>query len=263
MDLKIKDKVAVVAASSSGLGLAVAEALAAEGAKLAICSRSKERIAQAAENISAKYNVEVLGEVCDVTDRESLNSFKNRVIDHFQTCHILFTNAGGPPPGKIEDFESDKFKEAIDLNLISAIDLIYAFLPEMKKQKWGRIIASTSITVKQPIKNLVLSNVSRIGLVAFVKSLSDELAYLNITANSVAPGYIMTDRVEDLLKDQVRREKISYQDALKRLSAAIPVKKIASPADFAALVAFLAAESSSYITGQTILIDGGLYKGVM
>ena len=133
----------------------------------------------------------------------------------------------------------------------------------MKKQKWGRIIASTSITVKQPIKNLVLSNVSRIGLVAFIKSLSDELGYLNITANSVAPGYIMTDRVEDLLTDQAQREKISYQDALKRLSESIPVKMIASPADFAALVAFLAAESSSYITGQTILIDGGLHKGIM
>ncbi len=263
MDLKIRDKVAVVTASSKGLGKAAAEAMAAEGAKLAICSRDEKRIIETANHLKTTYNVDVLAAVCDVTDKNSIESFKDKVIEHFGTCHILFANAGGPPPGNVEVFEVEDFKKALDLNLLSTINLVYAFLPYMKQQKWGRILASTSISVKQPIPTLALSNVSRVGVVAFIKSLSVEIASLNITANTLAPGYIMTERVKQLLEDQAQKEGISFQNALDGVIDTIPAKTIGSPADFGAFCAFLASEHTSYITGETILMDGGMYKGLM
>jgi 3-oxoacyl-[acyl-carrier protein] reductase len=263
MDLKIKGKVAVVTSSSKGLGRAVAEALAAEGVNLAMCSRDKERIAEAADHIKAVYKVDVLHDVCDVTDKAAVKAFKNKVIAHYDTCHILFTNAGGPPPGKVADFSVEDFKNAVNLNLLSTINLIYAFLPYMKAQGWGRILALASISVKQPIPTLVLSNVSRAGVVAFIKSLSNEVASCNITANTIAPGYIMTERVKELLEDRAKKEGITYEEAMTGIRQSIPVNKIGAPADFGALCAFLASEHASYITGETHLIDGGMYNGLM
>lgn len=263
MDLKIKGKVAVVAAASRGLGKAVAEALAAEGVNLAICSRNKDQIFETADYLQAVYDVDVLPVMCDVTQKSNVDDLKKKVLSHFNACHILFANAGGPPPGKIEDFETVDFKKAVELNLLSTIQLIYAFLNPMKHQQWGRIIASTSVSVKQPIPTLALSNVSRAGVVAFIKTLSKEIASFNITANTIAPGYIMTERVQQLLESQSLRENISYDDALERLKNSIPVKNIGKPADFGALCAFIASEHASYITGETILIDGGTYSGIM
>lgn len=263
MDLKIKGKVAVVTASSKGLGKAAAEALAAEGVNLALCSRDEAAINKAAEFIKSEYKVEVMAEVCDVTDRAGIESFKEKVIQHFRTCHILFTNAGGPAPGKVEEFAEKDFRQALDLNLLSTINLINAFLPFMKKQEWGRILASTSISVKQPIPTLALSNVSRVGVVAFIKTLSLDIAPFNVTANTLAPGYIMTERVKNLLENQAQKQGIAYEEALTNLIDTIPVKKIGSPGDFGALCAFLASEQASYITGETILVDGGMYKGLM
>jgi 3-oxoacyl-[acyl-carrier protein] reductase len=263
MDLKIRDKVAVVTASSKGLGKAAAEAMAAEGAKLAICSRDEKRIIETAHYLKTTYNVDVLAGVCNVTNKTDIDSFKNKVIEHFGACHILFANAGGPPPGNVEVFEGEDFKKALDLNLLSTIHLVYAFLPYMKQQKWGRILASTSISVKQPIPTLALSNVSRVGVVAFIKTLSLEIASLNITANTLAPGYIMTERVKQLMEDQAQKQGISFQKALDGVLDAIPAKRIGSPADFGAFCAFLASEHTSYITGETFLMDGGMYRGLM
>ncbi|MCP4155304.1 MAG: SDR family oxidoreductase [bacterium] len=263
MDLHIKDKVAVVAASSRGLGKAAAEALAAEGVKLAICSRNKEAIEETAQELRKKYNTDVLAAVCDVTKKENIEAFKNDVIAHFGTCHILFTNAGGPPPGKVEGFAEEDFRTALDLNLFSTINLVNAFLPYMKEQKWGRILATTSITVKQPIPTLALSNVSRVGVVAFLKSLSLEVAPHNVTVNVLAPGYIMTERVTQLLENQAETGNISFEKAKEGVVQLIPVNKIGDPAEFGALTAFLASDLASYITGTTTLIDGGMYKGLM
>jgi 3-oxoacyl-[acyl-carrier protein] reductase len=263
MELNIEGKVAVVTAASKGLGKAVAEALAREGVKLAICSRDKKRIEETADSISTRYAADVLAEVCDVTDNNSIQSFQRKVIDHFKTCHILYTNAGGPPPGKAEDFSGEDFKKAVDLNLISTINLVYAFLPFMKNQKWGRILASASITVKQPLPTLALSNVSRAGIAAFIKTLGKEVAPFNVTANTLAPGYIMTERVQELVENQAKNQGISYQDALEKLRSTIPTKTIGKPEDFGALCAFLASEHAAYITGETFLIDGGMYNGVM
>jgi 3-oxoacyl-[acyl-carrier protein] reductase len=263
MDLKIKGKIAVVTAASKGLGRATAEAMAAEGVNLAICSRDKERIEETADYIRSTFNVDVISAVCDVTDKDDIETFKQKVIQHFNTCHILFANAGGPPPGTVQDFKGDDFRKALELTLLSTVNLIYTFLPYMKKQAWGRILASTSITVKQPIPTLALSNVSRAGVVAFVKSLAHEVGPLNITANTLAPGYIMTERVEQLLKNQAQNNSTSYENALEKLLEKIPAKTIGKPEDFGALCAFLSSEQASYITGETILIDGGMYGGMM
>ncbi len=263
MELNIEGKVAVVTAASKGLGRAVAEALAKEGVKLAICSRDKKRIQETADSISTEYGADVLADVCDVTDKNSIESFQRKVIDHFKACHILYANAGGPPPGKAEDFSGEDFKKAVDLNLMSTINLVYAFLPFMKNQKWGRILASASITVKQPLPTLALSNVSRAGVVAFIKTLSKEVAPFNVTANTLAPGYIMTERVHELLENQAQNQGISFHDAQEKLRNTIPTKTIGKPEDFGTLCAFLASEHTAYITGETFLIDGGLYSGVM
>ena len=263
MDLKIKGKIAVVAAASRGLGRAVAEALAAEGVNLAICSRNQENIRKTASDIKAAYNVDVLPSVCDVTNPSEINRFKNDVIGRFQTCHILFTNADGPPPGKLEDFTGEDFRKAVDLNLMSTINLVYAFLPFMKRQKWGRILASTSSNVRHLLPMFPLSNVSRIGVVAFVKTLATEFGRWNITANVLAPGFFMTGPTKEYLKDRARQEGISYQAAVENLQRTIPTRTIGDPKDYGALTAFLASEYASSITGETFLIDGGQYAGSM
>lgn len=263
MNLMIKGKVAVIAAASKGLGRAVAEVLAKERVNLAICSRNKERINETADYIQAEYEVEVLPLVCDVTNPSEIISFKEEVIDRFETCHILFTNAGGPPSGKLEDFTGEDFKKAIDLNLMSTINLVYAFLPYMQCQKWGRVLASTSSNVKQLIPTFPLSNVSRVGVVAFIKTFAREFAHLNITANVLAPGYIMTELTKEYLENQAKRKGIQYNEALEKLKSTIPTRTIGNPKDFGALAAFLASEYASYITGETFLIDGGTYSGLM
>ncbi len=263
MDLGLKGKVAVVTASSRGLGRAVAEALAAEGAKLALCSRNAGAVGSAAREIKEKYGVDVYSAPCDVEDGKRIGDFAAEVLDRFGAVHILFANAGGPPPGTIADFAPADFEKAIGLDLLSVIKLVHAFLPAIKQQGWGRIIASTSITVKQPAPNLALSNVARVGVVAFMKTLAGELAPLDITCNTVAPGYIMTDRVASLIKNKSVKDGLAYEAAERGITAGIPAGRIGSPEEFGALVAYLASERAGYITGETILIDGGAYRGLM
>jgi len=263
LDLGLKGKVAVVTASSRGLGRAVAMELAAEGARLAICSRDAERIRTTAEELKRTYGAEVLHDACDVTSQADVDRFAKRVLDHYGTAHVLFTNSNGPPAGALKDFGPGDFRGALESNLMSAVSLVYAFLPAMQAQRWGRIIASTSITVRQPSPTLVLSNVSRVGVIALVKSLAQEVAAFNITANAVAPGYIMTDRVESLFGERAKKENISFDKVRGEMEKNIPLGRIGEPREFGALVAFLASERAGYINGETILIDGGLYKGLM
>ncbi len=263
MDLKIKGKVGVVTAASRGLGRAVAENLAAEGVDLVICSRNKNKITETAEEIKSKYGTEVVPVVCDVTVKNDIDRLKLVVKKEFGKCHILFVNSGGPKPGSVESFDDNDFRGALELNLISSINLVNAFLPFMKDQRWGRILASTSISVKQPLGNLALSNVSRAGVVSYIKTLSDDVGKFNITANTIAPGYIMTERVVQLLTVKSESEGKSFEEIKTELERSIPVKKIGSPEEFGAFSAFLLSEIASYITGVTVLIDGGMFRGTM
>ncbi len=262
MELGIAGKIAVVTAASRGLGRAVAESLANEGAKLAICARNSDDLSRTAEEIRKKYSVEVLDKTCDVTDPDQVESFKNEVVNNFGTIHMLFANAGGPPAGSVDTVNMTDFEEAFQLNCMSTIRLVYSFIPFMISQEWGRIIASTSVTVKQPLANLALSNVSRAGVIPFIKGIADEYGSLNITANAIAPGYIMTDRVTSLLEGRMKKEGISFEEALQGIVTSIPAGRAGKPEEFGSLVAFLASEKAAFINGTTILIDGGMHRGI-
>ncbi|MCX8125157.1 MAG: SDR family oxidoreductase [Spirochaetes bacterium] len=263
MNLHLENKIAVITAASKGLGKAVASELSKEGALCVICSRDSNLLHKTAEEIMSQTGNKVIAYPCDVTNPDDIAELKDAVLKEYGRVDILFTNAGGPPAGFIQNFSPDDYRKAIELNCISAINLIYAFLPLMQTHKYGRIIASTSITVKQPIDNLVLSNVSRVGVIAFVKSIANQYGKYNITANAIAPGYILTDRLKTLIELKAQQENITYEKALAAFAAEIPLQRIGMPEEFASLVAFLASEKAGYINGQTILIDGGMYKGLM
>ena len=263
MDLKLNGKVAVVTAASRGLGRAVAEAMAKEGVNLAICARKKDLLDETAKLLRSEYEVEVLPVVCDVSDSIAVDQFKEVVIKQFKTVHILFTNAGGPPSGTLENFSNEDIKSAINLNLLSTVNLVNAFLPKMKKQKWGRILASTSSNVKQLLPQFPLSNISRNSVVAYIKTLAGEVAPMNITANILAPGLFLTEPTIRDIERSAKHEGVEYSQMLNRVAGRIPVRKVGNPDDYGSLATFLASELAGYITGETILIDGGEYSSVM
>ncbi|MGB9694776.1 MAG: SDR family oxidoreductase [Caldisericaceae bacterium] len=262
MDLGLSSKVAFVMAGSKGLGKSVALKLAEEGADIAIVAHNASNLEKAKEEIEAKTGRTILSIVADVTKEIEVKDAVLKTINKFGTVHILFANAGGPPSGGFFDVSPGNYLEAVQLNLMSTIYAVYAIVPYMKEQKWGRIVASTSISVKQPLDNLILSNVSRAGVVAFVKSVSNALAPFGITANSIAPGYTMTERVENLLKARTEKEGISFQEAENGMVNSIPMGRIGTVEEFSSTVAFLCSENASYITGITLPVDGGFIKGV-
>lgn len=263
MDLGIRGKVAVIAASSRGIGKAIALGLAEEGANLSIFSRSADEIGRTADEIRSKFGVEVLASAADVTNKKQVD----RVIEHtenkFSGIHILVNNAGGPPFGFFEDFEESDWKSALELNLLSGIYLTEKVVPFMKRQKWGRIVNITSIAVKQPIDGLILSNTSRAGLIGFSKTLSNELAEHNILVNNICPGRISTDRIKALAEKRAALSGVDYEKAIEDMEKDIPLRRIGSPEELAALACFLASEKASYVTGTSIQVDGGLFRGLL
>ncbi len=260
MNLELKGKVALVMAGSKGLGKGVAMKLSEEGANVAIISRNAENLEKAKSEIESKTGKKVLTIKGDVRIKEDVENAVSQTVKQFGTIHILFTNAGGPPPGSFFDVKPADYEEAIRLNLMSTIYAVYAAVPYMKKNKWGRIIASTSISVKQPMDNLILSNVSRAGIITFIKSISNQLAPFNITANAVLPGYTMTERVKNLIENSAEKNNTSFQKAAENIIKNIPAGRIGLVEEFASAVAFLASEEASYITGVMLPIDGGYIK---
>lgn len=243
MDLGLNDRVAIVAASSKGLGKAVALGLAAEGAKLALCARGEEELRRTASEIPT----EVLAEVVDVTNESQVNAFVANVLRKFGRIDICVTNAGGPPAKKFADTTTDDWRAAVDLNFISTIHFARAVLPHMKERRWGRLIAISSVAVLQPVDGLILSNAARSAVRGLVKSLSNEYAPHNVLVNNVCPGYTATERLQKL---NVHPE------------AQIPMGRVATPEEFANLVVFLTSERASYITGVSIPVDGGWTKAL-
>ena len=254
MDLGIKDKVAFVAASSDGLGKAVALALANEGAKLVICGRDQHRLEAARDEIIAQSMGQVLAIQADLTQKKDRTRLIEETLDKYQKVDILVTNSGGPPAGKFEEIAPDEWQKAFDQLLISTTELVRGFLPGMKNQHWGRIIAITSQAVKQPVNNLILSNSIRASVVGLMKTLANELGEYNITVNNVMPGYTQTSRLERLIKANPLFEK-----AVKE----IPLGRFAQPEEFAAAVAFLASDKASYITGVSLPVDGGWIQSII
>ncbi len=263
MDLGLNGKVAVVTASSRGLGKAVALKLAQEGANVVICARNKIILKEAEAEIKNVTQSQVLAIQTDVTRHSDVKELIRKTIDTFGKIDILVTNAGGPPAGTFLDFSIEDWKNAIELNLMSTIYLTHEVIPHMLKQQYGRIVMITSVSVKQPLDNLILSNVARAGVVALAKSLSNEFGDKNILVNVVAPGYTMTERLKALAEKIAQKEGITEQDVIARWEAQNALKRIGTPEEFANVVVFLVSDRASYITGTTLAIDGGFVKSLL
>ncbi len=262
MDLGIKERVALVAASSRGLGKAIAQRLSQEGAKVVICARDEERLLKTRDEIAASTGGVVKAIKADVTDKDQVIQLVKKTVDEFGTIDILVCNAGGPPSGMADKFTAADYAQALELNLLSTINLCYEVMPLMKKQKWGRIINMTSVSAKQPIDNLILSNTSRAGVLGFSKSISNQLAPFGITVNSVCPGYTKTERVDELARSFEESGKGTVKDFYSNIEKAIPAGRLGTPEELAQAVAFLASEGAGYITGIALQVDGGYIKAV-
>ena len=262
MDLGLKGRVAIVAASSQGLGKAVAEGLAREGAKLALCARTPASLDATADEIHKKYGVEVLARPVDVTSYDQVRGFVAETLERFTRVDICVTNAGGPPAKPFADTTLEDWQNGVNLNFMSTLYFAREVLPLMQKQKWGRLITVTSVAVKQPIDNLVLSNSVRSAVSGLVKTLSNEYAKDNVLVNNVCPGYTLTARLDGLSAKLAAAENLEPRQVQERWASQIPMRRLGQPEEFANLVVFLASERASYITGQTIAVDGGFLKGV-
>ena len=262
MYLGISRKSVLITAASKGIGRAIAEGFVAEGVKVAICSRNKEHLLKTSYEIKNKFGVNVLWCVCDLSKKKDIENTINVVNKEFDGINILVNNCGGPPQGNFQDFEEDDWQNAIDQIFLSAVTTTKLVAPKMIEKEWGRIINITSITVKQPVDNLILSNTIRTGLVGLSKSLSNELGKYNITVNNVAPGYTLTNRVYELAVSKAKEKNTSHEEVLSEIARGIPMNRLAAPEEIASLVVFLASMTASYITGCTIPVDGGFIKGV-
>jgi 3-oxoacyl-[acyl-carrier protein] reductase len=263
VDLGLKGKVAIVAASSKGLGRAVALELAKEGARIAMCSRHRDQVRAAAESIHKETGAEVYSEQCDVTRPEEVRSFVGSTVGRFGNIHILVTNAGGPPSGLFTGLRPQDWSAAFQLSLMSVIQLCVEVIPHMQRSMWGRIINIASISVKQPIDGLMLSNSMRAAVIGFAKTLSNEMAPYNILVNNVCPGFMRTERVEELSAAMAEKKGLSKERIVAAWEESIPLGRLGHPEEFAALVAFLASERAAYITGATIAVDGGTVKSAL
>jgi 3-oxoacyl-[acyl-carrier protein] reductase len=263
MDLGIKDRVALVAAASKGIGFAAARELAREGARVFLCSRDEGRASAAAQKIHDETGATVAGIGADVTDNQSVEHFVNLVRERAGRIDILVNNAGGPPSATFADTDLEMFRRAFELNALSAIRLAKLVLPAMQSQKWGRIVNITSVSVKQPIEGLLLSNTVRAGLTGWAKTVSTEVAADNITVNNVAPGYTLTERQDELATARAKATRKPKEEMIGLWAAQVPMHRLASPEEIAAAVAFLASERASYITGVTLQVDGGWVRSLL
>ncbi|HYL98948.1 MAG TPA: SDR family oxidoreductase [Blastocatellia bacterium] len=263
MDLGLRGKVAIVAGSSSGLGLACATELAREGASVVINGRRQSELSAAADAIRSATGATIHQVIGDVSKETDVRTLVESTLEKFGRLDIAVPNAGGPPVGYFDDFADSDYRRAIELNLISTVNLCRAAVPEMRKNRWGRIAAITSISAKQPVDNLILSNTSRAATVGFLRSLAQQVASEGITVNVLCPGLHLTQRLRAIAALEAKQRNVSVEEVYSRMASTIPMSRLGQPEEFAGLVAFLCSERASYITGTVTQIDGGLYKGLI
>lgn len=260
MELNLQDKTVLITASSKGIGRATAELFIKEGAKVAICSRNQENLLNTVKEIKSLYNIEPLWTVCDINKLEDIENVVKIVNDNLGDIDILVNNCGGPRAGYFDDMNDDDWEFAFKQILMSTVRFTRLVLPKMKEKKWGRIINVTSLSVKQPVDNLILSNSLRSAVTAFAKTLSNQVGKYNITVNNVAPGYTLTSRLYELAVVKAKQSGVSHEDILSSMANEVPLKRLASPEEVASLIVYLASEQAAYITGSTIAVDGGIIK---
>jgi 3-oxoacyl-[acyl-carrier protein] reductase len=263
MDLGVRGRVAIVAAASKGLGRATAMELAAEGARVVICARNAETLADTRDAIVEATRAEVHAVEADVSTMEGIERVASAAERTFGAVDILVNNAGGPPSGPFESHDWARWEEAVNLTLRSAIELTRLVLPGMRERKWGRVLNVTSIAVKQPVDGLMLSNSIRSAVTGWARTLANEVARDGVTVNNILPGYTATDRVEQLNAATAAREGISAEEVRRRSEQQIPMRRLGDPREFAALAAFLVSDRASYITAQSIAVDGGWIRALL
>ncbi|MBN1302313.1 MAG: SDR family oxidoreductase [Melioribacteraceae bacterium] len=260
MDLKISDKVVFVNAASRGIGRAAAELFLKEGCKVAIASSDQTKLYATAVELKKSTGTEPEWVVCDLNKPGDIENAVKAVSSILGDIDILVNNCGGPVSGKFDELNDNDWTDAVDQVLMSAIRMTREVLPGMKAKNWGRIINITSISVKQPIDNLLLSNSLRSAVTAWAKSLSGDLGEYNITVNNVAPGYTLTSRLYELAVARAKESGDSHEHVLASMAANVPLKRLARPDEIASMIVFLSSEPAAYVTGQTIVVDGGLTK---
>jgi 3-oxoacyl-[acyl-carrier protein] reductase len=262
METGLRNRVALVSGASQGLGKATAIAFAAEGAHLALCARNTQALEQLAGDLRERFGVQVHVEACDVHSRTAIEEFVRNAHNLFERIDVCVTNAGGPPAKQFLETTQAEWEDAFALNLRSAVDFARAVIPYMQKQRWGRIVTISSITVKQPQPQLVLSNAVRAGIMGLVRSLANEFGKDGITVNNVGPGYTATDRLLELAERRSAATGKSTKEIEQSWVDQIPVGRLGKPEEIAETIVWLASERASFITGQTILVDGGMYQGL-
>lgn len=266
MDLGLRGRVAIVCAASQGLGKAAAQGLFNEGAHVVISSRDAGRLHEAAREIAAngpKGTARVVPFVADVTNAQQIKDLVATTVKEFGRIDILVTNAGGPPVASFPDLDDKMWEKGISLNLMSTIRCIREALPHMRKRRWGRIIAITSITAKQPINDLVISSTVRPGILGLVHVLSNQFASEGILVNSITPGFILTARQKEISEARASSRGITAEQYMDEVVREVPVKRYGTPEELANVIVFLASERASFVTGATVSVDGGLTKGIL
>ena len=263
MDLGIKGRIAVVTAASKGLGRATAEELSREGCRVAICSRNQAEITQVAGEIAQATGNEVVPFEADMSREAGIDGLLAGVRAKLGDPEIVVVNAGGPKSGRYADITLADYPAAVELTLMSGVRLTHGVLPAMQAKGWGRIVYISSISVKQPIPNLLLSNMARAGLTGFIKTVASEVAASGVTLNQVLPGAHDTDRVRANAAQEAQTKGITMEAVLAGRAQSNPMKRIGKPEELAALVAFLSSARASYINGTSILVDGGAFTGLM
>jgi 3-oxoacyl-[acyl-carrier protein] reductase len=262
MNMGLEDRVALVAASSQGIGLATAHAFAAEGCRVAMCARNPQTLHAAAEQVKLQHGGDVLAEAFDVTDSKAVSAFVAAVAAKFGGVDICVTNAGGPPAKGFLAATLEDWQSAIAANFLSTVYFAREVIPHMQRKRWGRVITITSITTKQPVADLVLSNAVRAAVVGLVKSLANEFGKDGILVNNVGPGFTATDRLKELARTRASSSGKAEKEIFEAWAADAPVKRLGDPREVAETIVWLASERASYVTGQTVLVDGGMYKGL-